>query len=319
MVWSCQPTFLHLRHDGKYACSPSGWSSRTTHHTQLAPSAYFLVITDLTIVDDVVCLGDRLVIPSSLRQACLTTLHTAHQRWQPGRKHPYTGQAWQQTSPPQGAVATFATDLTCHPQPQRRRTTRLSTFTQTSSTMKIRLPRAGGSLLGMAHHIAGKAEPQASYRDLRNLRHAHHRWRTQIHRPCNKRSADQLGGGPPPAYHPHANNHGSKPSSGSSLGTPTPGMPWSPEVGVFQPTGTAPARTRGCHRPLFGRPICYLPSQHDFNSQPRTVPPSTRGRQHSRSANPWARTSTPRASPPSNAETEYWCKTRQATTQPEHK
>ena len=31
--------------------------------------AYFPVITDLTIVDDVVCLGDRLVIPSSLRQA----------------------------------------------------------------------------------------------------------------------------------------------------------------------------------------------------------------------------------------------------------
>ena len=41
--------------------------------------AYFPVINDLTIVDDVVCLGDRLVIPSSLRQACLATLHIAHQ------------------------------------------------------------------------------------------------------------------------------------------------------------------------------------------------------------------------------------------------
>ena len=41
--------------------------------------AYFPVINDLTIVDDVVCLGDRLIIPSSLRQACLATLHIAHQ------------------------------------------------------------------------------------------------------------------------------------------------------------------------------------------------------------------------------------------------
>ncbi len=41
--------------------------------------AYFPVITNLTIVNDVVCLGNRLVIPSSLQQACLDTLHAAHQ------------------------------------------------------------------------------------------------------------------------------------------------------------------------------------------------------------------------------------------------
>jgi hypothetical protein len=41
--------------------------------------AYFPIIGDLTIVDDVVCFGERIVIPTSLRPACLAALHAAHQ------------------------------------------------------------------------------------------------------------------------------------------------------------------------------------------------------------------------------------------------
>ena len=40
---------------------------------------YFNILGDLTIIDDVVCYGDRLVIPQSLRQQCLQALHAAHQ------------------------------------------------------------------------------------------------------------------------------------------------------------------------------------------------------------------------------------------------
>ena len=56
----------------------------------------------------------------------------------------------------------------------------------------------------MAHRIAGEQQslrphtgPQGDLCNLRHPRHAHHRWRSRIHRPCNKRSADQLGGPPP--------------------------------------------------------------------------------------------------------------------------
>ena len=47
----------------------------------LPPSiqAYFNILGDLTIIDDVVCYGDRIVIPQSLRQQCLRALHAAHQ------------------------------------------------------------------------------------------------------------------------------------------------------------------------------------------------------------------------------------------------
>ena len=41
--------------------------------------AYFNILGDLTIIDDVVCYGDRIVIPQSLRQQCLRALHVAHQ------------------------------------------------------------------------------------------------------------------------------------------------------------------------------------------------------------------------------------------------
>ena len=56
----------------------------------------------------------------------------------------------------------------------------------------------------MAHRIAGKQRshrphkgPQGDLCNLRHPLHAHYRWRTRIHRLCNKRSADQLGGPPP--------------------------------------------------------------------------------------------------------------------------
>ena len=126
------------------------------------------------------------------------------------------------------------------------------------------------------------------------------------------------------AYHPHANNRtetGVKTVKRLIAGNTDSGGTL--KSAFFKALLIAPAQTHGCHRPCASladqSEICYLPSQHDFNSRPRTVRPSTRGRQHYRSANTWARNagqSTPRASPPSNAETEYWCKTRQGTTQP---
>ena len=47
----------------------------------LPPSiqSYFNILGDLTIIDDVVCYGDRIIIPQSLRQQCLQALHAAHQ------------------------------------------------------------------------------------------------------------------------------------------------------------------------------------------------------------------------------------------------
>ena len=41
--------------------------------------AYFRLWNSLSIVDDVVCYGSRLVIPQQLRGQCLSALHSAHQ------------------------------------------------------------------------------------------------------------------------------------------------------------------------------------------------------------------------------------------------
>ena len=41
--------------------------------------AYYLVLANMAIIDDVICLGERVVIPASLRQTCLNALHAAHQ------------------------------------------------------------------------------------------------------------------------------------------------------------------------------------------------------------------------------------------------
>ena len=40
---------------------------------------YFAILPNLSIVDGVVCHGDRLVIPTTLRPTCLAALHAAHQ------------------------------------------------------------------------------------------------------------------------------------------------------------------------------------------------------------------------------------------------
>ena len=40
---------------------------------------YYPIIQDLTTIDGVLCYGERLIIPSSLRPTCLATLHGAHQ------------------------------------------------------------------------------------------------------------------------------------------------------------------------------------------------------------------------------------------------
>ncbi len=40
---------------------------------------YYPIIQDLTTIDGVLCYGERLIIPSSLRPTCLTALHAAHQ------------------------------------------------------------------------------------------------------------------------------------------------------------------------------------------------------------------------------------------------
>ncbi len=47
----------------------------------LPPSVqpYWNVLSDLSVVDDVVCLGERIIIPPPLRQTCLEALHAAHQ------------------------------------------------------------------------------------------------------------------------------------------------------------------------------------------------------------------------------------------------
>ena len=41
--------------------------------------SYSTVLGDLSIVDDVICMGERIVIPLSLRPTCLEALHAAHQ------------------------------------------------------------------------------------------------------------------------------------------------------------------------------------------------------------------------------------------------
>ncbi len=53
----------------------------TTDRSSIPASiqAYWTVMGSLSIVDDVICMGDRIVIPTSLRSTCLEALHAAHQ------------------------------------------------------------------------------------------------------------------------------------------------------------------------------------------------------------------------------------------------
>ena len=53
----------------------------TTDRSSIPASvqAYWTVMGSLSIVDDVICMGERIVIPTSLRPTCLEALHAAHQ------------------------------------------------------------------------------------------------------------------------------------------------------------------------------------------------------------------------------------------------
>ena len=129
-------------------------------------------------------------------------------------------------------------NLTCHPQPQRRRTTHLSTFMQTSSTMKNppTLCWWTASRDGPSYHRQA-AVPQASHRySGRPLQHSASPPHSPLMEDPNSLPMRQEicwpAGESTTGFPRHttptrttAPKQGSKPSSGSSQGTPTPGVP----------------------------------------------------------------------------------------------
>ncbi len=87
--------------------------------------AYYPVLADMAIIDDVICLGERVVIPASLRQTYLNALHAAHQ-----------------ILPPPGTSALLATATPPHKQQyhqqcQNSQSIPSSTFVLISSITKV--------------------------------------------------------------------------------------------------------------------------------------------------------------------------------------
>ena len=97
----CQLPF-HQAYHRPYVASPISWEQLQTATTadpalqdlmfyiaegppsdrQALPAtirAYYPVLENMAITDDVICLGERVVIPASLCQTCLNALHAAHQ------------------------------------------------------------------------------------------------------------------------------------------------------------------------------------------------------------------------------------------------
>ena len=210
--------------------------------------------------------------------------------------------------------------LTCHPQPQRRRTTCLSTFTQTSSTMKD--PPTS------CWWIASRDGPSYRRQAAEPQPHTHHRWRTRIHRPWNKRSADQLGG-PPPDFlsippsreQPHRNRGQNSQEAHRREHRPR----GYPEASVFQGTPDLQELPLPRHTDVTGHVSLWPTNQRSATYPPNMTSTANPGRYDpAHEADSTKEAPIPGqemldrahqgALPPQTQR--QWCKTRQATTQP---